>query len=497
MSATCLAKLSRRAFVRSSALGVAALPIVVACAPTAAPTPAPAAPTPAPAAPTKPAAAAPTAPEPTKPAAAAPTVAPASKPAERVEISLTVPANPPDGPRYYNEVLLPTWEKAFPNVKLNINMGPFGEFATKLQASIAGGTVTDMFNQDDILIPGYAARGVLRELTDYLKGDAAAFSDVYGLKNGRDPRGKQWGIPKNVYTTGLLYNQNLFDKAGVKYPDDTWTWQTFLDAARKLTTDKAGKHPGDAGFDPKQVEVHGYWVRNYITAEWIPWVYQNGSSLLDQTRTKSNFDNPATIEAFEFTIGLIHKEHVSPPVDEIASMGAQFHVAFLSGKVAMMNHLLGQEGAWAVELRDKFKFDAAMHPQQKARGSADLTHQGVITTNAKNPDVCWQFLKWAATTPAVAIPVYTLQNYGLPVIKSTWTSKEVTEGKRIIPNTKAFTDALDKGYGRDLEPNAVWNEWVTAAARGLDPAYEGKLPVKDALANVHKDVQAILGRFYY
>lgn len=47
--------------------------------------------------------------------------------------------------------------------------------------------------------------------------------------------GKQYAIPKDIDTIALWYNKTMFDEAGIKYPDASWTWDTFRDAAKKLT----------------------------------------------------------------------------------------------------------------------------------------------------------------------------------------------------------------------------------------------------------------------
>ena len=39
---------------------------------------------------------------------------------------------------------------------------------------------------------------------------------------------------------GLLYNTDMLEAAGVKPPDDTWTMDTLLDAAKKMTSRSAG-----------------------------------------------------------------------------------------------------------------------------------------------------------------------------------------------------------------------------------------------------------------
>ena len=46
---------------------------------------------------------------------------------------------------------------------------------------------------------------------------------------------KQYEIPYDHGPIILGYNKDLFDAAGEAYPDDTWTMDNFLEAAKKLT----------------------------------------------------------------------------------------------------------------------------------------------------------------------------------------------------------------------------------------------------------------------
>src|SRR5690606_3342619 len=47
--------------------------------------------------------------------------------------------------------------------------------------------------------------------------------------------GVQYGLPITFSTVMLFYNEELFDAAGLSYPDDTWTWDDVLEAAEAIT----------------------------------------------------------------------------------------------------------------------------------------------------------------------------------------------------------------------------------------------------------------------
>ena len=36
-------------------------------------------------------------------------------------------------------------------------------------------------------------------------------------------------IPKDSAAFGIHYNKDMFDKAGIKYPTESWTWDQFAE----------------------------------------------------------------------------------------------------------------------------------------------------------------------------------------------------------------------------------------------------------------------------
>jgi|GEM_PF-3314849 len=67
--------------------------------------------------------------------------------------------------------------------------------------------------------------------------------------------GKVFGVALYIQNLGLFYNKTLFRRFGIeKVPE---TWEEVAEVSRKITTDINGKHPGDEGFNPTQLEYAG------------------------------------------------------------------------------------------------------------------------------------------------------------------------------------------------------------------------------------------------
>ena len=54
--------------------------------------------------------------------------------------------------------------------------------------------------------------------------------------------GKTYAVPKDIDTIAMWYNKDMFDEAGIDYPDGSWTWDEFYDIAEKLTKEDGSQY---------------------------------------------------------------------------------------------------------------------------------------------------------------------------------------------------------------------------------------------------------------
>jgi multiple sugar transport system substrate-binding protein len=182
----------------------------------------------------------------------------------------------------------------------------------------------------------------------------------------------------NGHDTFLLYyNKNLFDEAGAAYPDDTWTWDTWLDAAKKLSNDKEGNE-----------KRYAFTFTNYPPSLfWI--IYSFGGNIFDSmdNPTRVVFNSPETVEALRFVQDAIWKHKVAP---SYAIEGFSFD----SGKIAM-----DVDGSWSPSGRrhiTEFKWDMANIPVRtgKERRTGAFYAGYCVNKASKNPDLAYAFAKF-------------------------------------------------------------------------------------------------------
>jgi multiple sugar transport system substrate-binding protein len=72
-------------------------------------------------------------------------------------------------------------------------------------------------------------RGSFHDLQSFIDSDTSFKVDEFypQLGNLSNIKAFIW-VPKDFATRVLYYNKDLFDKAGVAYPNDKWTWKDFV-----------------------------------------------------------------------------------------------------------------------------------------------------------------------------------------------------------------------------------------------------------------------------
>lgn len=136
--------------------------------------------------------------------------------------------------------LIEKFEEEHPDIKVNTQNAPYQQFFQKLDTQIAGGTAPDVWLSDGVFVQKYAERGAAKDLTEWINEDLNK-DEYYGLDFNKDADGKYWGVPQGIQIGALFYNKDMFDQAGVDYPDENWTWEDLKEAGAKLTMDTAVK----------------------------------------------------------------------------------------------------------------------------------------------------------------------------------------------------------------------------------------------------------------
>ncbi|MFF5210903.1 ABC transporter substrate-binding protein [Streptosporangium sp. NPDC000396] len=270
--------------------------------------------------------------------------------------------------------------KAHPGITVKVELTPGSkDYWTKLQTSAAGGSAPDVFWMNGPRVGLWASQGALLPLSDRIAKDRFDTSKFPGsLNNLYTLGGKQYGVPKDFDTIGLWYNKDLFDKAGVKHPDASWTWDDVREAAKKLTN--AGKG------------VYGIAAPAWSQELYYNTIYQAGGYVISPDGKKSGFDDPASIEGLRFWVDIINKDKSSPTIQQLEDTDPI--QMFQNGKVAMFYD--GSYDAIAYNQTQGLNADVAPLPAGPEGKKAVIIHglANVVYAKSKHPEEAWQFVKF-------------------------------------------------------------------------------------------------------
>lgn len=363
-----------------------------------------------------------------------------------------------------------------PDVVIQVQVTSWDEYWTKLDAAAESNQLPDIFWMHTNQILKYADYGMLADVTNLYDDEdpdyyQKHFSEI-SQDNAKGTDGRLYGVPKDKDTICLVYNKEMFDAAGVEYPNENWTWDD-LTAASAAIYEKTGKY----GYMAYADDQLGYW--NFV--------YQAGGHILNEDKTKAGFTDPATRKGMEFYINL-QKEpwcpdqryfaETNPGTAFMSEQGAMY----LEGNwnlMSMMQNNAAMEGKWDVAVLPKCPDPV------NGDGRATISNGLCYSTGArgKNLEYAMDFLKFAGSEEGqraqglsgAAIPAY----IGL---EDTWISAFDQFG--YVPDVQKCVDMFE--YGVQSVNNASRPNWKTQVNDALLKMYSGEWTLDEGLQEMQK-----------
>jgi multiple sugar transport system substrate-binding protein len=192
----------------------------------------------------------------------------------------------------------------------------------------------------------------------------------------------------------LYFNKDIFDKAGIPYPpqkvENAWTWDQFVDVAKRLTKDSSGRTANDRGFNPENIVTYGAAFR-YDSAFWPIFGVSNGGGWFSEDGKQLLINRSETVEAAQAIADLYLKHHCVPNPSTGLGDGA---IAMLSGQVAM-----AIDGQWAIGLnyanamKEGLNYSVAVLPKFKKAVTTNTGGPAVIFRSSKHPAEATELVK--------------------------------------------------------------------------------------------------------
>jgi multiple sugar transport system substrate-binding protein len=136
------------------------------------------------------------------------------------------------------QTLADSFHAAYPWVTIKVIEYKAGnDYDTQMIADLAAGSAPDIYILKNLKnFFTYQDGGQLMDVSDV----AASLDNHTGGLSFYQIGGKTWAIPYRQDSWFLFYDKDMFDKAGVAYPDGKWTWDDYAAAADKLQKGLSG-----------------------------------------------------------------------------------------------------------------------------------------------------------------------------------------------------------------------------------------------------------------
>lgn len=316
-----------------------------------------------------------------------------------------------------------SFEALNPGIEVEVALVPFGDADNLFMTAAQGGEAPDLMRLSsdqlgaigEVRVDGFPLLEDLRpHLTPVERGqfDARALNAMrYG-----EPL---YGLPASQDALSLVYNKALFDARGVAYPDETWTQNDLVEAAKTLTYQ----------------DVQGLALPVKSAYWWFGFQAGYNGTLFDETGT-SSLASSGSAEALQWMLDLELEHGVVATGTQIEGMKNQF----IGSKAAM---IVDGPWNWATYESSRLDIGQAMLPiieETGERVAPLVTYKG-WTVSKQSPH------KMAAVELALHLSSsevqksFALETYTLPTHSSLFSDTEVNDD----PVLSGFMQQLEVG----------------------------------------------------
>lgn len=261
---------------------------------------------------------------------------------------------------------------------------------TRLDISLLSPGEVDVFGSyNNTTLSRRIESGAAAPLNSLLTAAGISAEELYGAEAARySVGGNYYYLPSTSNNNCILYNQSMFDAAGIPRPTSDWTYEEFEAAARTLTRDGVYGYYYPA-FDAGQPITE--FVQAKLGADWMYTADGAGA----------NIDNPDLIRAFSLYQARV-TEGIEPDFVTNKTQRMTSQDMLLQGKAAMVF------GPWIL----RYVKDTKQYPhdfvvgyaslprlteEQGALHVTSLTEYMSVSSNSPHAAAALEFIEWYIT----------------------------------------------------------------------------------------------------
>jgi multiple sugar transport system substrate-binding protein len=379
-----------------------------------------------------------------------------------------------------DKAIVADFEKANPDIKVQYDVIPVGDYGQKLLTAFASGSGPDVFMNSILLVSQYHASKILAPVDFEALGyaDEKALTSQYltgfdGIRFG----GKIYGIPTEVSNWVCYANNAIWKEAGLD-PDKDFpkTWEALPAVMEKLTRRDANGVPTRRGFDFLWPNRNMYW---FVLGSMF---HQQGKDMVDPASGKITFDTPAAARAVQYMVDLVNKYRLGGP------QYGDSRSDFLAGRLATECSF----GLFGIPQMKTAKLEYTIKPAPRFADAASDNgfdaYAFYMMVNARsapaNQKAAWKFARMYVDR---AVELFDKAGLFVPrqeVMKSPGYTSDPGIGLIVEELKKAkFTPSIP-GYDQVLD----------ILLKGRDQMIQGAQPVSSVLPKINEEMNTALAR---
>ncbi|HSQ77179.1 MAG TPA: sugar ABC transporter substrate-binding protein [Bacteroidota bacterium] len=385
--------------------------------------------------------------------------------------------------RLWEEEIIKPFEESHPGIHVILQTSPYALYVTKSLTSIASGNqLADLMLAEDWFGQELIHKNYPLNLIPYVNRDlvvddfnSETFTEWRGVAQRED---ELYGFTACLGLTVLFYNKDLFDRAGVPYPDTSWTYEDLRRVGARLTVDANGD--GIPELWGLSFDVH------YTGFETV--LYSFGGRTLTDDLQRADLSEPATLRGLHFIRDLFLDRKIASNTTSFVNPWD----SFVGQRAAMI--LIGSHGSINLE-GSPIRWDLTFPPKgpDGRRSSRRFTMAFMIPRNSPHPDEAWQLLHWILTKS----PVEQLHTQYLGMMPTYKPFTQSTEWLTAPPiHNRHLLVELEQQYSFPLFTPG-WQEWRD---NNLTPEMllmiQGKKPLEECVRDAERRINAVLDRVY-
>lgn len=299
-----------------------------------------------------------------------------------------------DAEQEFDRAIVAQYEEEHPDIDIEENYIPYAEYLSKINTMAAAGSMPDIFNLPEGNVFEWGEKGALLDLKPLYDNAGVKPEDVSVDSAIFSTDSQIWSVGYNVTTMCMYYNKDMLMEAGIDLPStdaaSPWSWDEFVENAKKITKDSNGNGPDDEGFDPDSISVYG----TMMPTDWVKFVallHTNGVGILNEAGDALGISTPEGIEVIQAIADLGNTIHCAPSSAMAKGAFSDASAMLMNGQVAMVI-----DGGWALANYTNEGFDVGVAPIPAFQQAADMSWTAglCMSPNAAENEAAFDFYQY-------------------------------------------------------------------------------------------------------